>query len=101
MIKSRLHVKQVGSKSIIIRRRWNRYLPEEQAREEWELVESNDLDYKEGFHDWWNQTKLDDAHEYSVYDYTIQEMVFVEELLPRLAAELQTELAAEKQDVTA
>ncbi|UED70749.1 hypothetical protein [Brevibacillus sp. HD3.3A] len=88
-------------KSAIIRRRWNRYLSEEQAREEWELVESCELDYKEGFHDWRNQTKLDDAHEYSVYDYTIHEKAFVEELLPRLAAEIQAELAEETQVATA
>lgn len=88
-------------KSAIIRRRWNRYLTEEQAREEWELVESCDSDYKEGFHEWYNQTTFEDAHEYSVYDYTIHEKAFVEELLPRLVAELETELAAETQAATA
>ena len=88
-------------KSAIIRRRWNRYLTEEQAREEWELVESCDLEYKEGFHEWYNQTTLADAHEYSVYDYALDEKAFAEELLPRLVEELRTELAADVQAATA
>lgn len=88
-------------KSAIIRRRWNRYLTEEQAREEWELVESCDLYFKEGFYEWYNQTTFEDAHEYSVYDYTIHEKAFAEELLPRLAALLQKELAAETQSAIA
>jgi hypothetical protein len=82
-------------KNEILRARREGYLSEDQAKEEWELV-GDELEYHEGFLDWYNQTSLCDAQEMSRYDYPPDEKAFAKILLPRLAQILEKELENEK-----
>ncbi len=67
------------------------------AREEWQLLQASDIrDTGEaGFADWHRQTKIWDAAEYAVYSPPSDVVAFCRQTLPRWAAMLQAELAAE------
>lgn len=80
----------------ILRLRWEHQITEQQARNEWELVDSIDFYYSEGFHEWYQQTTLEEAHELAVYGYNASEKAFAEILLPRFCDVVSAELANER-----
>lgn len=84
-------------KEQILEMRRNQSLTEEEARYEWDLVDEYDLDYREGFGAWYEQTELDDAHEYAVYGYKAHEKVFAEKLFPKFCDAVLKDLAKESE----
>ena len=62
------------------------------ARKEWELIEYYSDMCDVGFYNWYEQTNISDAHEFSIYDHSTSTKAFGSELLPRLAVVLREEL---------
>lgn len=91
--------KQLIKKCILESRRCGNYT-REKARREWDLVNCSDFYYKEDFHEWYEKTQINDAHELSVYDYPPSEWAFATKLLPRLVDILKQELKQERQQET-
>ncbi|MHB1419325.1 MAG: hypothetical protein ACYCX4_06995, partial [Bacillota bacterium] len=63
----------------------------EQARKEWDLLDS-DLEYEYGFYRWQDRTKFDDAYDLARYAYPASALAFAKKLMPRLAEVLKREL---------
>ena len=69
--------------------------PEEKAREKL-LAHNADLDCREGFALWYNETRLDEAYELAVYVPQPQCMQFCTRIMPRFKEILRNQLAAEE-----
>lgn len=84
-------------KQRILRRRFERYMDEDQAREEWDLLEKYDNLYSSAdFTRWYDETSLVDAEEYYRQDYSASAKAFCYKLLPRLSEMIEKELESEK-----
>ncbi|MEK5058622.1 hypothetical protein BK126_03085 [Paenibacillus sp. FSL H7-0326] len=81
----------------IVQMRRSGSFTEEEAREEWNLLDSIDFYFREGFSQWYEQTNLYDAHEYSVHGYTASEKAFADKLFPRFCEAVAAELKAERE----
>lgn len=94
-----------GQKSVkriqeyILSHRRERDWSKERAREEWDLLqEHSDLDDIFNQVHWYEQTTIDCAYEYLVYEGSQQAAAFVRELWPLFVEELRKELEAERED---
>lgn len=84
-------------KSSILHSRFEEYIDEEEARKEWDLVESIDWTFGEVAQwEWYQETSLYDADEYFVYDYPASVKALRDKLLPRLAVVIKQDLKGEK-----
>lgn len=87
-------------KEYILEHRRDGYYTEEQARKEWDLVESVDWDVGEiSKHEWYEQTSIQDGYEYFTYDYPARVKALRDKLFPRFSEMMKLEL--EKEKVTA
>lgn len=81
----------------ILSHRRERDWSKERAREEWELLDRySDLDDIFNQVHWYEQTTIDCAYEYLVYEGSQQAAAFVRELWPLFVEALKRELAAER-----
>jgi hypothetical protein len=87
-----------GIRSLILERRRENLWGKEQAREEWDLVESCDVEHGGdfGFHAWYLETKIGDASEMRCDRYPNDASAFAEKTMPRLRELIRAEIAAEK-----
>jgi hypothetical protein len=80
---------------ILERRRhggWDR----SKARREWDLLrEHDDLDSRESFAMWWQQTEIDDCSELAHWDVPPRATAFFKHVMPRLREVIRAELTAE------
>ncbi len=84
-------------KEHILRHRRELGVSRENARKEWDLFDRfSNLESREDFARWYDQTSLDCAYEFAVYDYPGQARGFMERVLPVFKDVLRAELAAEK-----
>lgn len=84
-------------KERILYSRFNRYITEEQAREEWDLLERHDDLYSSSdFTRWYDETSLDDAGEFYEQDYSASAKAFCYKLLPRLAEMIEKDIQNDK-----
>ena len=82
----------------IIEYRREGYYTKEFARKEWDLLQEQHSSYFSHEHDfmlWYEETELQDASEFAVYDYPATVKALVIKLLPRLQEEIRQELARE------
>ncbi|GAB6989594.1 hypothetical protein [Paenibacillus pini] len=79
----------------ILRMRREDTFTEEDARKEWDLLNEVDLEYREGFHEWYQGTEFIDAHEHMVFDYTVSERAFADILFPKFCEAVANELKSE------
>jgi hypothetical protein len=69
----------------------------EWARREWDLLrEHGNLESREDYALWYQETRIDDAYEHAAYVYPNQAQGFVRNVMPVLADAIRAELAAEK-----
>lgn len=73
----------------------------EKAREEWDLVDRCDIEGggEIAYHEWYLNTDIQDAYEYRSESYSWDARNFASKIMPRLAAILKAELAAEAKEV--
>lgn len=77
----------------ICRLRREGYLEKDQARCEWDLPrEFNNLRRSEDFGNWLEETRLEEAWEWAVYDVPTQLMLFCQRVWPRFRELLQSDL---------
>lgn len=81
-------------------------MTKEEAAKEWDLLvdiigdglhvdlRNEEMDLHQ-FHQWYSQTSIDAAHEFGRYDFRPDVRAFCAEVMPRLAALIRAELAAE------
>lgn len=87
----------ISIKRRIIHNRRERYWTAEDARTEWDLIAENDGLYsKHDFNKWYEETRIDEAYDYAVYDYPASVKEFGYKLLPRLFAMIHDDLSSEK-----
>lgn len=68
----------------------------EWAREEWDLInDHSSLDSRESFAMWWQNTKIDCAHEFSVFDFPGDAKAFATIAFPAFVKVLVAELERE------
>jgi hypothetical protein len=81
----------------IVSLRRSEHLSAEEARDEWDLLESHSeiRDYTEEFARWYDDTSLSDAHELRRTCYPGQLLGFVAHVWPRFIALLRAELTGE------
>ena len=81
----------------ILERRRERDWTAERARDEWDLLEWNDLDSEFRFQTWLNDTKIEDPWEgLAQYALDIHAAAFLERAWPRLKSLIQADLASEQ-----
>lgn len=65
-------------------------LSKDEARDEWDLISGATSEIE--VHHWFGETKLSDAGELCVYDFSDQVVSFVRKVLPRLKVLLDADL---------
>ena len=83
-----------GIKEHIIEYRREGCYTKEQAREEWNLINDDELSTLYEFHLWLDKTNIDEAYEFQVESYPFDCIAFATKLIPRLAGVLRSELGA-------
>ena len=80
-----------------MKERYDRDMSEEDAREEWDLLDSIewDLETVAGYQ-WYEQTNICDPYELFVYDYPPDVKALRDYLLPRFCEAVRKELELEK-----
>ena len=85
-----------GIKRHIIELRRDRHYEKDFARDEWDrLRRYDDVDCREMFAMWYENTKIGDAAEFSVYSFSPQALAFQKLVLPRLRAAIRAQLEEE------
>ncbi|OPX89429.1 MAG: hypothetical protein A4E53_01506 [Pelotomaculum sp. PtaB.Bin104] len=84
-------------KEHILQNRRDRSYTKEFAREEWDRIKDfeGEFDSDVQFSRWYDETEIEDAHEFYCSDYPADLKAFGKEILPRLAAVLREELKKE------
>lgn len=81
-----------GIKDRIVRRRRERHLTRDQARDEWALVESTYFDDEGDKWDWYHRTKLEDAWDVLCYQTPRQLQMFMKNCWPGLVEAMRADL---------
>lgn len=74
--------------SLFKNRSWDRGM----ARNEWDLLDDYDFDYKEQFYEWVQKTAIYDAWDLACYRHSAGAVAFAEQTLPRLKSLISKEL---------
>lgn len=64
----------------------------EKARNEWDLLDDYEFDYKEQFNEWVKKTEIYDAWDLACYRYSAGAVAFAEQTLPRVKTLISKEL---------
>jgi len=67
----------------------------ERARDEWNILNDADIDTREGFALWYQETKIEDAYElaeYGEYGVPKRALAFCQHVMPRLRAVIRADL---------
>lgn len=96
-----------GIREYILESRRKSGWTKEQAAQEWQTLadalspyndsspsEHDEMDVHQ-FHEWYGETKIDDAHEFATYDYEPQLRAFAREVMPVLAKAIREQFKAE------